>query len=512
MAPIQRSLQKNSEKNVRLSKRDRGKHYFAPKTVKDIAGADKTLKNLYKTLGLSKRQCKEAIHHHSIEFLNQRQSWTPIVKEMVLTMDGKETPVKSEMVPMNASVASSTVSIDGKETARITGDGFNDRGLTAHCCHDFTNTSGYLTNSHLTEASVGGKTVFRAVRHGVLSAKGVKDDSERKAGNLANAKDLVKGCLVQQLEALRSANPTKFADVCKTGHFGQLNITSTSLLTPDSIRPGFNERKMLMDQFEALAAAEGIQNIDVEIDGQKVSLECNVDIAAFNYGVNEGPMIPLLKLGREFEAKFNERAIQKLQGRVLDFEASIMEPGPDGELQVKEGVSIKEQNDRIVARQLFEDVQARILGAKSSKNPYEVPVRLLNLAEIMRDGKAFNCKSGKDRTGMVDAEAKHFAVKMQQLREKFGDDQLLNTGPGYESFLPDDMLSHSGSDSVEITNAQTMLLESGNLEVQQVNTMGQGYKLKGIGGVFKRIEGVLAKRFGQDAYVMARGISAFFKS
>ena len=61
---------------------------------------------------------------------------------------------------------------------------------------------------------------------------------------------------------------------------------------------------------------------------------------------------------------------------MIDFETSIMEMGPEGELVLKEGVSIKAQNDRLVARSLFEDVKARILGAKTSKNPYEVPVRL----------------------------------------------------------------------------------------------------------------------------------------
>ena len=152
-----------------------------------------------------------------------------------------------------------------------------------------------------------GQTVFRAVRHGVISAKGVTNDTLRQEGNLKNAKDLVKGCLVQQLESLRETNPAKFEQVCESGTFGQLNITSSSLLTPDSLRPGFNERKMLVDQFVALEAAEGIQDIEVMVDGNPVRLKCDVDIAAFNYGVNEGPMLPLLKLGREFEQSYNEK-------------------------------------------------------------------------------------------------------------------------------------------------------------------------------------------------------------
>ena len=87
----------------------------------------------------------------------------------------------------------------------------------------------------------------------MISAKGVKDEAIRKR-NLKNAKDLVKGCwfqlesqeIVVQLNLNRSVSRVRLS----------AKYYIKFLANSDSLRPGFNERKMLVEQFEALEAAE----------------------------------------------------------------------------------------------------------------------------------------------------------------------------------------------------------------------------------------------------------------
>ncbi|EKL1773786.1 inositol phosphatase, partial [Salmonella enterica] len=70
---------------------------------------------------------------------------------------------------------------------------------------------------------------------------------------------------------------------------------------------------------------------------------------------------------------------------------------------------------------------------------------------------AWNCKSGKDRTGMMDSETKREAISFHQTH--------ILSSPGS---LPD----RSGQQIF-----QKVLLNSGNLEIQKQNTSGAGNKV-----------------------------------
>ena len=87
---------------------------------------------------------------------------------------------------------------------------------------------------------------------------------------------------------------------------------------------------------------------------------------------------------------------------------------------------------------------------------------------------AFNCKSGKDRTGMLDAEVKHLATTVAL---------------GGRVPVPD----HE-PDSREMGNRLDMALNSGNHEMQQLNTGYMGYKLKGVDSVYDAMGGKKVKK------------------
>lgn len=96
-----------------------------------------------------------------------------------------------------------------------------------------------------------------------------------------------------------------------------------------------------------------------------------------------------------------------------------------------------------------------------------MPSRILLLTHLLNGVSLSNCKSGKDRTGMLDAEVKFLAVRCK----KYG------AVPKVGAPLSDD----------DTELFQSLLLNSGSLEIQEYNTGLQGFKTSGVKSIEQRI-------------------------
>ncbi|EBQ3144490.1 inositol phosphatase, partial [Salmonella enterica] len=124
--------------------------------------------------------------------------------------------------------------------------------------------------------------------------------------------------------------------------------------------------------------------------------------------------------------------------------------------------------------------------------PYKLAQRLAMLAHEIDAVPAWNCKSGKDRTGMMDSEIKREIISLHQTH-------MLNA-PGS---LPD-----SGGQKI----FQKVLLNSGNLEIQKQNTGGAGNKvLKNLSPEVLNLS--YQKRIGdENIWQSVKGISSLITS
>ncbi len=111
-------------------------------------------------------------------------------------------------------------------------------------------------------------------------------------------------------------------------------------------------------------------------------------------------------------------------------------------------------------REMHRDGSYRTAG----KEPYKMPARLALLGHMLGLKIAFNCKSGKDRTGELDAEVKHLRLQME----------LTGHVPHYER----------DRTPVERDHFHEVLTHSGNFEMQRLNTGYAGFKLHGVGELF----------------------------
>ena len=138
---------------------------------------------------------------------------------------------------------------------------------------------------------------------------------------------------------------------------------------------------------------------------------------------------------------------------------------PQIDVAVAEATTARQQ--ATLAEELLDQVQAMHRDGSyrtAGKEPYKMPARLAVLGHMLGLKIAFNCKSGKDRTGELDAEIKHLRLQME----------LTGHVPHYER----------DRSPLERDHFHEVLTHSGNFEMQRLNTGYAGYKLHGVGELF----------------------------
>ncbi|EAR4438929.1 type III secretion system effector inositol phosphate phosphatase [Salmonella enterica] len=287
------------------------------------------------------------------------------------------------------------------------------------------------------------KTLFCGIRHGVLSPYDVKDPLLRQTGAENKAKEVLTAALFSKPELLTRA---------LEGEAVNLKLVSVGLLTASNVLG--KEGTMVEDQMRAWQSlTQPRKMIHLKIrnkDGELQTVKIKPEIAAFNVGVNE--LALKLGFGLKTSDSYNVEALHQLLGNDLRPEAK---PGGwVGDWLAQYPDNYKVVN--ILARQI-KDIWKNNLHHKDGGEPYKLAQRLAMLANEIDAVPAWNCKSGKDRTGMMDSEIKRETISLHQTH-------TLNA-PGS---LPD----RSGQEIF-----QKVLLNSGNLEIQKQNTGGAGNKV-----------------------------------
>ena len=357
-----------------------------------------------------------------------------------------------------------------------------------------------------------------------LSGSGLIDEPEIELGGpslnetlavVRESADLVD--IMRQNANLNRARETVLATVLTDPDLKQralngeevpIDILSISLLTPDNIRPvvkgpNENERQMVNDQIKAWQGVKDTQTFQIlNNDGELQQIKVKVNPIACNYGVNAGGVggASWLAGGWDNVKGINATAISQLLGDDVEGMAQGGMPGGlIGErMQALERQVVIDSDALKRAKQGQDDEQIRLAGmslqnsqgqldqarelvrqiaeiqhegsfSKAGKEPYKMPTRLAVLGEMFGLKVMFNCKSGKDRTGELDAEIKHFKLQMA----------LTGKVPHYERV-------RSGP---EITQFHEVLTHSGNFEMQRLNTGYAGYKLLGVDALYEQFGG-----------------------
>ncbi|VVO48113.1 type III secretion system effector inositol phosphate phosphatase [Pseudomonas fluorescens] len=314
-------------------------------------------------------------------------------------------------------------------------------------CSSSTCDGTHATNLWTSEirAACGGpeQVLFKGVRHGILSPYGLEKGSiPREEGARNRAYEVVIAALFARPDLLKDA---------LAGEEVPLRLVSTSLVTGGL----WHERDMLNDQVNAWRDLGRVQPLVLSLmgdDGELRDVKIRLQVAAFNFGVNE--LALKFYLGQTQSDGFNATAMNQLLGDDLRL---IAKPGGwVGEYLAREPKPDNVDRVWLLSLQL-KDIWADKSHNRDGGEPYKAAMRAALLAFEIGAVPCWNCKSGKDRTGMLDAELKREAVALHQ---KGG-----LSAPGSPLTKDDQRL------------LQQTLLHGGNMEVQAYNTGAPGNKV-----------------------------------
>lgn len=360
---------------------------------------------------------------------------------------------------------------------------YNDKGIPSSASQE----TAHATNLWLSEFSAIGEKgtpqrLFAGIRHGILSPYSLlKNSDERYFGAQTRAMEVVTAALFARPELLRDAEQGKTV---------ALNLASTSLVTGGR----WPEKEMMDDQMQAWTLLSQQQPLQVPLrnaQGHIYYASVNLNVAAFNFGVNDLALFPIAKFGWTQADGYNEVAMKTLLGD--DLSVTAPPKGWVGDYLSQHPAAGNAQKVRMLSQQL------KAIWAKKSHHddggePYKAALRVALLANEIGAMPCWNCKSGKDRTGMLDAEIKREAVKMHQHDTGVVKQSIPVSSPG------------RSLDKTEQQLLRTILLHGGNEQVQQYNTGAAGNK---VAKTPLRVWGLSTRqRIGDDnAFDNTRGLS-----
>jgi len=401
------------------------------------------------------------------------------------------------------------------------GEAFTTMDNKGVCAHDVCSYK-HATTLANSEAKVDGKTVFSGLRHGVNCARGIRPSMLQDSTD-DELKDMVQTLLPQSQWAQANGGPDRDATVAMIknannpkdlkplaeamqkaagrnraldivlaalvkrpgeynkalqGQVAKIELTSVGLMTPGA----GNEGGMIDAQRQAWEDLDG-KTHTITIDRptgqvgpngkpitQPSQIQVAVQVNAFNVGVNKPA----------FNSKF-----QKLGKLPIDKLAGSNQRNDAGNQRAYDAL-FKQSDDWLKAQQLTrpnlpkaqqeqldKDVEVVTLlrvqiqalweakeYEKPGNEPYRFVSRLAVLANKIGQEPCFNCKSGKDRTSQMDVECKLLATEI-----------AVNRGvPTMDRELSDN----------DKANRLEMAINSGSLELQQLNAGHMGYKLSGV--------------------------------
>ena len=365
--------------------------------------------------------------------------WNTIDKSLTFWMGGVTYTGRSVITP-----ASQMGGYIGRQYANA-----GKKGIMCHC-RDERNHAVNLSSSSFT-VNVGGqdKLAFSGIRHGVHAAVDIDNDAQFAEANKNRAKEAILAAFTSRADLMQKAMAFRQGDAAI-----EFDMTSLSLLTPGVLGTGHsNEAKMLRGQN---AAYRHFNNREIELPivgegGQTRTIKIKPRIATFNFGVNflaQTHVFSSLSGGWYTSGGINSQGWRDFCAFVNREMAAMRtrhSPAEAAKLRACE--------------QLFRQLNA-IMNGKTYKNDhneaYKAPARIAVLAHLLGGVPAWNCKSGKDRTSVMDVECKFIAT-------------LVAMGKPVPE--PGAQLTQE-----QIALHRELFLQAGNLELQEYNTGVAGYK------------------------------------
>ncbi|MDR0418121.1 MAG: hypothetical protein LBH08_01640 [Puniceicoccales bacterium] len=337
--------------------------------------------------------------HYCTATNEAKDTWVTFKKETKLfDKKGKEINVKFSLKPANEIGCCQKLK---------TGQGISSLNRDTEHAMNLWETKAQLSES--------GKPLFQGIRHGCTR------------GKESASKEILQACLIQKLQTKQSTTST--SNHSSYGTFNNphtLQLANIQLMTSGGMI-GISTDNSLpekqMDMFQTLAKSK--QPIELTIEGKKVYVKLEEPLL-FNFGTNLQQFNPIARsiLTKDISKK-NVASMELLLGSSAKIAQTGFEPtniNLENEKKLFEGNNIVEKflnsnasdDDKKVVVQLAHQIAEIWQSGKyatDGSDPYAIQARIALLTYKLGLSTTFNCKSGKDRTGVANAEINNLAIE-----------------------------------------------------------------------------------------------------
>ncbi len=415
----------------------------------------RTVHDAFQQTGISTASLGKSLDQQQVVALNKDFNWAPINTEIRATIGGEERTVASTITPAYHLGEPFTTSYDNSGVKGICSI---NQDQTAHAVN--------LAVSEIRDGA-NGPRIIAFVRHGVHSAYEAPANQQVQA-NQTRATESVHAALLTNTAVLQQAIVNAQAN---NGQVVDLPITSINLQTNYWVN---GENEQVQQQFAAFDHINSLPHLDVHVPdphnaGQTIQVRIRPRVLAFNFGTNPVATFGNMGIGDNTETRGrNEAGMKALFGDGLKVDdplggmvgAALNNPAIPG---------WKKTCIRELSRQIKQMWADRSYNTDDG-DVYKMMARLTVLTDMIGATAMFNCKSGKDRTGHLDAEVKMLASEIY----------YTHAVPSYGQ------LSTSRKEAFS-----QFALHSGNHEMQRYNTGFAGYKTFNVSSNLRRLrEGV----------------------
>lgn len=393
---------------------------------------------------------KQMAHHNE-----RSQKWETIDNTITLKgKNGQETPFSNRITPAR---------LFSQQVATTYTEG--QKGVSCLSNTNATQTANLWKTDFQAQ---GGGVKFSALRHGIHDAYKITDVQAREAA--ASQK------VDQFLRAAVDAYPEKLKPTADGSY--SLDLVSVSLVSPGKFG---DEGKMWAYQRAAYEKANG-QKLTMTADlgdglgPREITVKPN--ILAFSTPVNSVALDSALLRpfigGLSVSQQANEASITGLIGsstagkpinglagqKLTEINQKILQADQAGE----DTSSLIAHRDRITGlvdqvRQIMnQPASSPMSWQRAGNEPYKLASRLTALANEVGAVPAFNCKSGKDRTGELDVQVKQLYARNH-----------------HEGKWPP---PNEKEDAVQAQNHVKLVREGGSFQIQKDNTSIPGSKVE----------------------------------
>ena len=425
---------------------------------------------------------KSALADARVRALNENGEWAPVKRQMIVTRDGVTRSYESRVIPGRFISEHFQRSYANDHLLGVSSGTRNE----AHHARNLKVSDLVRVNPQTGKDEV----MARVVGHGVMDMWKIGDPKERAKANRGGAKEVI--------EAAIGSNE-RFVEQVRKGPVAPIKVThvSVNLTTPSDIREwplarkkwsNHQEKTYTEAQFEAFesltsAANDGnpvqfqIQDPDPS-KNESIDVDVDLDVISFSFGINPLATGKYADLAGGWGGVYehNKKMMVRFVGDLGVGEFGAVGRPPGGFIgsvveeldasdpkQAELKRQIQEQTD--IVRQMFTNESFR----KGNGDPAKMGRHVLALQALAEQALAAagsdhiatmskNCKSDKDRGGVMDVEVKHLMITHDMGGE----------------ILPDTMLEPQDQE-----NYYVVASASGQFENQRMNSGVGGSKEAG---------------------------------